>query len=163
MARGERNGHNLNAPERSASKARFTKWEIAEAASEEPHTLASLGPVTVTFTVQIDQPINKGHHGCALFNHERQLIWAWATDGLKLGIGEHHLRYVFPMLPVRPGPYSWEVSIYEDRDLLDFWECVPEMIVAADIHQHALDQWNGILNMPTRFAVNELGKVRVPE
>jgi ABC-type polysaccharide/polyol phosphate transport system ATPase subunit len=157
MARRERNGHNPNC-ERPASKARFVKWAIAEGAEGEPHTLASLDSVTITFTVQIDQPIKKGHHGCALFNHERQLVWAWATDGLKLDIGEHQLRYVFPMLPVRPGPYSWEVSIYDDRDLLDFWECAPEMIVAADIHQHAMDRWNGILNMPTRFSINELYK-----
>jgi hypothetical protein len=51
-----------------------------------------------------------------------------------------------------------EVSIYDDRDLLGFWDCAPEMIVAADVHQHAIDQWNGILNMPTRFSTNEVDK-----
>ena len=62
------------------------------------------------------------------------------------------------MLPVRPGPYSWLVSLYEDGDEIDFWEGVPGMVVATESYQHRDDSWNGILNVPSRFELD--GKAR---
>ena len=149
MARGETNGHSQ---ERGAgTKARFLRWEISEPRGDDPHVLTEIAPTTVKFTIEIREPVHKGHHGIALFNHDRQLIWAWSTDGVKLAVGQHHLCHGFPMLPVRPGPYAWQVSLYGDGHQLDVWEAVPEMIVATQSHQHQDDLWNGILNVPTRF------------
>jgi len=152
MARGERSSS--HADRASASKGRFLRWEIVEPQGENPHILSTLGRVTVQFTVKIDQPVRIGHHGCALFTRDRQLIWAWATDGVKLEAGESKLRYTFPMLPLRPGPYFWQVSIYDDGQLLDAWDCLPDMILATETHQHTYDEWNGILNMPSQFEIN---------
>ena len=154
MARGEVNGDQT---ERFAAKARFVRWEIVDSQAEDLHILSDLDPVTIKFVLDVSEPIHKGHHGCALFTHDRQLVWAWATDGLKLGVGQHELRYSFPMLPLRPGAYSWQVSIYDDLEQLDAWDCVPDMIVATDVHQHSSDQWNGILNMPSEFEVQSGG------
>jgi hypothetical protein len=92
-----------------------------------------------------------GQHGIALFNHDRQLIWACSADNVKLDVGQHLLCHTFPMLPVRPGPYAWQVSLYDEGKQLDAWECLPEMIVATEIHQHQDDRWNGVLNMPSQF------------
>lgn len=133
--------------------ARFLKWEVLESAGS-PHVLNRVGPVTVVFTVDIRKPIRGGYHGIGLHNHDRQLIWGWATsEDLRFEVGRHQLRYTFPMLPLRPGPYSWVVSLYQDGQLLDLWNCVPEMIVAAENYQHHRDEWNGILNIPTQFEV----------
>jgi homopolymeric O-antigen transport system ATP-binding protein len=152
MSRGETKGHSQ---ERSAgSKARFLRWEISEPRGDDPHVLTEIAPTTVKFTVEIRERVHKGHHGIALFNHDRQLIWASSIDNVKLAVGEHYLCHTFPMLPVRPGPYAWQVSLYEDGHELDSWEGVPEMIVATESHQHQDDLWNGILNMPSRFEVN---------
>jgi hypothetical protein len=63
------------------------------------------------------------------------------------------------MLPVRPGPYTWHVSLYDDGQLVDVWDCLPEMIVATEIHQHSRDEWNGVLNIPCKFEVLEGVKV----
>jgi ABC-type polysaccharide/polyol phosphate transport system ATPase subunit len=108
---------------------------------------------TIEFTVAVFQPIHDGHHGCALLNHDRQLIWAWATDGVQLDVGHHRLSYTFPMLPSRPGPYTWQVSLYDDCAELDVWECLPEMIIATEGFQHTDDEWNGVLNIPSRFQI----------
>jgi ABC-type polysaccharide/polyol phosphate transport system ATPase subunit len=152
MARGDRDDRNQS---RSMSaKARFVCWEIADSCVGDSRILSTLGPVTIKFIVEVNEPIHVGHHGCALFSHDRQLIWAWATDGLKLGVGQHELRHTFPMLPVRPGAYSWQVSIYDDGEQLDAWDCLPEMTIATEGHQHSYDRWNGILNMPSRFEVD---------
>jgi lipopolysaccharide transport system ATP-binding protein len=152
-------GAQLGRQERgSGAHGQFLRWEIAGSERDESNVLTTLGPVTVQFTVRITKPVRKGHHGCALFTHDRQLVWAWATDQIRLEPGEHHLRYTFPMLPLKPGPYGWQVSIYEDGEQLDAWECVPEMIVATELHQHASDDWNGILNMPSQFEVAARGE-----
>ncbi len=151
MARGDSNGH---AQARVAnSKGRFLRWQIGNAPGEDPHVLTTLGPVTIEFTVQLNEHVRNGHHGCALYNHERQLVWAWATNNLILDIGARELRYEFPMLPLRPGPYAWVVSLYDDEEEIDAWECLPEMVVATEVHQHSDDQWNGILNVPCKFAI----------
>ncbi len=153
MARGDQNGRGSNEADRRSSKGRFVRWEIVEPRGEEGNILSGLGPVTVKFIVNVDEPVRAGHHGCALFSHERELIWAWATDDVKLEAGEHEFRYTFPMLPIRPGPYSWQVSLYDEGEELDAWDCVPEMIVATENYQHQSDEWNGMLNVPAEFEI----------
>jgi lipopolysaccharide transport system ATP-binding protein len=140
----------------TTSPGRFLGWEIISPRGEEPNVLSQLTPTTVAFSLELKVPIRNGHHGIALFNHDRQLIWAWSAADLKLEPGRHQLRYTFPMLPLRPGPYSWQVSFYEDSENIDAWDCLPEMIVATESHQHSHDDWNGILNMPSRFEINGL-------
>jgi hypothetical protein len=153
MARGDQNGRGSNDGDRRDSKGRFVRWEVVEPRGEEGHILSGLGPVTIKFIVKIEEAVRAGHHGCALFNHERELIWAWATDDVRLEAGEHEFRYTFPMLPIRPGPYSWQVSLYDQGEELDAWDCVPEMIVATENYQHASDEWNGMLNIPSQLVI----------
>jgi lipopolysaccharide transport system ATP-binding protein len=152
MARGAANGDSRD--RLSSTRSRFLKWEIADSSSGAPHVLDTLGPVTIILSVELLQPITKGEHGIALFNSERQLIWARAVQDLTLEPGIHLFSHAFPSLPLRPGPYTWVVSLYDDARQPDSWECVPEMVVATPGHQHPDDRWNGILNIPTVFAIN---------
>jgi lipopolysaccharide transport system ATP-binding protein len=151
MARGDTNGHSQDRG--TPTKARFLSWEIAEPRPEPPHTLVTVGPIALKFVVQVTSAVHMGHHGVTLYNHDRQLIWGWAVDNVELEPGVHELRYSFPMLPLRPGPYSWAVSLYEEGQLLDAWECLPEMIVATENFQHRYDHWSGVLNIPSKFSI----------
>jgi len=81
------------------------------------------------------------------------LIWGWAAYNFEMQPGMHEFSYKFPMLPLRPGPYAWLVSLYDDQEEIDVWECVPEMIVATETRQHTYDHWNGVLNIPSEFFV----------
>jgi lipopolysaccharide transport system ATP-binding protein len=153
MARGDRNGG--SAARAASSKARFLRWEITEPRAESPHVLATMESVTIKFIVEVSKDILRAHHGIALRNLDQQLIWAWAADDVDLPVGTRELCYTFPMLPLRPGPYSWHVSLYDEGTLVDYWDGVPEMIVATEVYQHRSDEWNGILNVPSRFAVQE--------
>jgi ABC-type polysaccharide/polyol phosphate transport system ATPase subunit len=151
MARGDSNSESqVRGP---ATKGRFLRWEIIEPRGDNPHTLTALGPTIVAFSLEINQRVRKGHHGIVLFNSDRQLIWGWATDSVDLAVGQHELRYCFPMLPLRPGPYSWLVSLYDDAVEVDAWECLPEMFVGIPNYQHSHDRWNGVLNVPSEFSV----------
>jgi lipopolysaccharide transport system ATP-binding protein len=154
MSRGESGA--AQSARTTDTQARFLSWEIASAHAEDRHILRHLGATTIRFTVEVREPVRKGHHGIALYNRDRQLIWGRATDNIELGIGRQEITYTFPMLPLPPGPYSWAVSLYEmyaGHKELDAWECLPEMVVATENHQHPLDHWNGVLNIPSQLNV----------
>jgi lipopolysaccharide transport system ATP-binding protein len=137
------------------TKAQFLRWEIAETRPDQPHMLSTLGPITVNFAVELAEPITDGEHGIALYNAQRQLIWASAARNLSLEAGVHVFSHSFPSLPLRPGAYQWQVSLWESGDMLDMWDCIPEMTIATEVQQHYLDEWNGILNLPSEFQSRE--------
>jgi lipopolysaccharide transport system ATP-binding protein len=134
-------------------KARFVGWEIVEAAGDAHHSISTFSPVRVRFYVHVREEIRHGHHGVALYNAERQLMWAWALEDLSLRPGLHALTYEFPSLPLRPGPYSWQLSLWVDHKPADVWDSFPEMIISTPNQQHARDEWNGVLNIPSTFSV----------
>ena len=135
------------------SKARFLGWKFDVSKETNPHTLTSHSAVAVHFYLEVMQAVKHGLHGVALFNAERQLMWGTEVDGMQLAPGIHELRYEFPMLPLKPGPYSWLVSLFDDGSQIEMWDGVPEMIVAAESFQHRLDEWSGMLNIPNKFSV----------
>ena len=157
MARGDDN--RVQSERTAHTKGRFLRWEIIDPHGRRPAHPNRSG----SCDHQIHRRDPRAHreeavHGIAFFNHDRQLIWGWATDepGARYR-REHDFCYTFPMLPVRPGPYNWLVSLYNEREEIDAWDCLPEMVVAAEDHQHQFDNWNGVLNIPSEFSV--LGSV----
>jgi len=158
MARGEglapEGGNGHRSDRRPVTKARFVRWEIAGLSGEETHILKTLDAVTLKFTVDVRQSIQTGHYGVALRSHEQQVVWAWETQPLPLDVGERQLCHTFPMLPLRPGLYTWLVALYEQGDPIDVWDCLPEMMVATEIFQHPQDKWSGILNIPVGFKID---------
>jgi len=140
------------------SKAVFTRWEIqpieggwSDGASE----LRTIGKVRVVFHLDVREPLSQAHHGIALYNADRQLIWGTAADNFTLGTGPNELIYEFDTLPLRPGPYSWLVSLFEDEEEIDMWDATPEMIVTTPSFQHPrYDDWSGTLNLPTRLRLD---------
>jgi lipopolysaccharide transport system ATP-binding protein len=139
-------------------KARFVRWEMEGTDPATPHCLRTADSVTLRFHLKVVTPIQRGIHGIALYNMERQLIWGSSTGGLELTVGLHQFMYEFPSLPLRQGPYSWLLTLWDDEGQVDWWDSVPEMVVATDSYQHARDEWTGILNLPVKFALDELTK-----
>jgi lipopolysaccharide transport system ATP-binding protein len=129
----------------------FVDWRIREPQSENPHALSSVGSVSVEFTLQVAQPVRHGNHGIALFSAENQLMWANSYNGLRLEPGVRRLVHTLPSLPLRPGNYSWQVSLYDEGARLDLWEASPYLTVATDPVTHPQDRWQGILNLPSVF------------
>ncbi len=137
----------------ATQKAHFVRWEIAEPQGNSPHALQTVGPAKVRFLLEVHKPICHAHHGIALYNAERQLMWGYGTDNIDLQPGCHEAVYEFPSLPLRPGMYSWLVSLWDDSGEVDLWEGVPDMLVATESYQHARDEWGGILNIPIAVKV----------
>jgi lipopolysaccharide transport system ATP-binding protein len=148
----------LDSPERSVvshMRARFIRWEIIAPRSEQSNILTTMGPVTVRFIVQVNNSVRKGHHGIALFNSEGQLLWGTAMDDLHLQRGNHEFVYTLTTLPIRPGAYHWQVSLYDEKGLADHWTCIPELLINTKPVTHPRDEWAGILNIPYRCSINQ--------
>jgi homopolymeric O-antigen transport system ATP-binding protein len=150
MVSRDRNGTQRNRD--NFVKGSFHRWEIVSPDFQDGHTLSTLGPVTIKFALEIFQRVELGHHGIALFNNDGQLIWGAAQDSMKLQPGNHYFCYGFPYLPLRPGSYSWRVSLYDAGELIDAWDCLPRMIVATTPLAHPTDEWAGVLNLPAQFS-----------
>jgi lipopolysaccharide transport system ATP-binding protein len=142
--------------------AKFVRWQISGNRIEDAHILSSVGPVKIKFTLNVWRPIEDAIHGMALYTHEQQLLFAQATQKMSLGPGEYQLCHTFPMLPLRPGPYSWLATLYDggNGEMIDWWSCVPDMIVATENYQSGYDEWNGVLNLPTQFETLASSPVR---
>ncbi len=139
-----------------SSATQFLGWEIVSPPSGQPNLLASAGPCAVTFRVQLGEQLANGHHGIALRTSDGQLVWAWAAGGLNLPAGLHEFVHALPGLPLRPGVYHWQVSLYADRGLLDNWYAVPDLIIGTEPQAHPQDEWAGILNLASDFSVRSL-------
>ena len=138
---------------RAAAKAQFIRWAIDEQGSSLPNILASTGRVKLAFDVVLNAPLRMGVHGISLYNGERNLIWGTAAYNLELPPGTHSFVHELPSLPLRPGPYTWRVTLWDEHGLLDDWQCVPEMLVATEPVTHPRDEWAGVLNIPEEFSV----------
>jgi homopolymeric O-antigen transport system ATP-binding protein len=151
MTSGQRNGG--PSPRAASRGGRFINWEIVAPGAQDHHTLSTLDRVMIRFGIEINHPIELGHHGIALFNNEGQLIWGNAKDSMRLQAGDYDFCYEFPYLPLRPGSYSWRVSLYDAGDLIDAWDCIPPMIVATEPLGHPRDEWAGVINLPLEMKV----------
>jgi ABC-type polysaccharide/polyol phosphate transport system ATPase subunit len=148
----------------SGAKTRFLKWQITgPVETANPHHLDSFGETTIHFDFWVNDTLHRGHHGVALFSADRELIWGRAIDHLQLQPGLHRISYTFPYLPLRPGPYFWQVSLWQEYELFDLWDCLPEMIVATPNLQHPRDEWSGVLNIPSEVHLTQLGEVECAE
>jgi hypothetical protein len=72
---------------------------------------------------------------------------------MRLEACNYEFSYTFPYLPLRPGSYSWRVSLYDAGELVDAWDCLPQMLVATEPLAHPRDEWAGLLNLPSDFCV----------
>jgi len=151
MTAGEPSGEGSS--NRYDGKAHFVGWEVVEPYDANPHFLSTLGPVVIRFLLSVRESIQRVHHGITLYSSDRQVVWGWAADNLEFSPGVHELVYEFPMLPVKPGVYSWMLSLWDDHGQIDMGDVIPEMLVTTDSYQHPRDEWSGLLNVPMRFSI----------
>jgi hypothetical protein len=115
--------------------------------------LDTLGPVVVRFLLRVGREVRNGHHGVVLYDGDGQLMWGTGTDNVKLDAGLHEIRYSFDLLPLRPGPYRWLVTLSDNLAMVDSYDGVPTMSVETPPLGHRQDEWAGILNLPHTLAM----------
>lgn len=143
-------------PVTNNSKARFLRWEIVEPRDTGPNELSSFGPVVVRFVLDVYVPLRVAAHGISLFDADGRLMWGNAAYNFDLSEGRRQFVYVLPTLPLRPGAFRWQLSLYDEYGLVDLWEGAPELLVSTEPVTHPRDEWAGILNIPSDFRVSPL-------
>ena len=138
-------------PGTEQTRASFVRWEIAGSASAQQNLLDLSGPVTFRFVAEVNQAIPLAQHGIALYDSERRLVWGNGFRGFALEPGNHEFVHELPELPLKPGAYSWRVTLWDDGQLVDCWDAAPDLLVGTQPMTHWLDEWAGILNIPSRF------------
>jgi lipopolysaccharide transport system ATP-binding protein len=146
-------------PSGAIAKVRGLRWELEEEQPGNPHVLKSLGPVKVKFVVEINKPLSMVHVGIGLHSPENQLLWGTAHNIDSLEPGIYEFVYRLDTIPVKPGAYRWRFSLFDEFQMLEYWDCSPDMLVDAEPLGHLDEQWAGILNFPSEFALyDETGK-----
>ena len=135
--------------------ASFLSWKVVEPKATRPNHLITADACAFRIEVQLNQPVRNGKAIIALRNHDGQLMCAWGVNRLHLAIGRHEIDYSLPSLPLRPGPYHWEVSLWEGYELLDKWFCLPDLIIATVPQTHPDERWTGILNVPCEIEIRK--------
>ena len=135
-------------------KAAFTGWRVV-GEKAAANMLSQSGPVHISFEFDITRPMRHAELGASLHTTENDLVWACSTPNLDLEAGHARVDLLFPTLPIRPGAYSWQVRLVDDEDFVGIWDVVPPLVVATENFQHALDEWNGLLNVPCSFEVKQ--------
>jgi ABC-type polysaccharide/polyol phosphate transport system ATPase subunit len=135
--------------------AQFLSWTLGEPGTAQ-HEVTDFGPVTARFSVRIDRPIRNGHHGILLYDRDSRVLWGTGTDNLALEAGLYEIVYDLEGLALRPGPYRWHVSLYDEGHFIDDLECVPEMSVRTPPLGHRRDEYAGVLNFRYTMEVAEL-------
>jgi lipopolysaccharide transport system ATP-binding protein len=145
--------------DRGGMQARFVGWDLVDNGGQRSNTLRTLGPVEVRFAADVQTEIVAGLQGVALYDAERKLLWGTAMRDLSIAPGRYEFVYQLESLPVRPGVYYWLVSLFDGGKRLDFWDCLPEMLVATEPLSEAADDWAGFLNLTCRTAIQSDSQV----
>ncbi|HZS34081.1 MAG TPA: polysaccharide ABC transporter ATP-binding protein [Methylomirabilota bacterium] len=127
---------------------RFVRWELVKPRADEPNFLLESGALTVRVLMQVNRPVRHGHFGITLYNADSQIMWANAASQLVLEPGLRTFELELPGLPLRPGVYYWHVSLHDEHGLVDYWQCVPELIIGTEPVTHPDDRYQGVLNVP---------------
>lgn len=147
-------------PDGPKAKARFLSWKLMDPPDGNPYVLKSVGPVKVKFVVEVNEPLRMLHNGIGIYSAESQLMWGSATNIASLEPGIFEFVYELSVLPLKPGAYRWHVTLYDERKLLDSWDCSPDMLIDTEPCGHPYDKWAGLLNVPNQFAIYDLGGSR---
>ncbi len=139
-----------------SSDARQAKWLGWSLGAHEPtrgNVLTTTGPIEVTFRLEVRTPIRRARHGIALLSPTGQNLWGTAVTDLEFSPGVYELTHSLPGIPIQPGVYSWQVSIYTDDGMIDLWDCLPDLIVSTPPMTHYRDEYAGVLNFPSQFTL----------
>lgn len=140
----------------NGGRAKFLRWEIVDAKKDQANVLDWDGEVRLKFVARVNERLSKIHHGIALYNQAREVLWGNGIDELTLEPGIHELITALPSLPLQPGVYSWRVSLYDGGRPIDDWDCVPPMFVSTVPQTHRQDEFRGVLNIPSEFTIQPL-------
>jgi lipopolysaccharide transport system ATP-binding protein len=142
-----------DAEDGDVKQAKFLSWYMSAHEPSRGNVLTTTGPTEVTFRLEVRTPIRRARHGIALLSPTGQNLWGTAVTDLEFAPGIYELTHSLPGIPIQPGVYFWQVSIYTDDGMIDLWDCLPDLIVSTPPMTHYRDEYAGVLNFPSQFTL----------
>jgi lipopolysaccharide transport system ATP-binding protein len=140
----------------------YFEWSVRSPRGDSSHSFSGLGEVVIEARFHLRRPVPRAHCGLTLRDHNHLLICSWAQQGLDLRPGTIAFRFAIPTLPLRPGLYYLQFSLFEGRQRLDLWDAVPPLRIDTPPQDSTRDEWSGVLELPCRFSVVEAGSAATP-
>jgi lipopolysaccharide transport system ATP-binding protein len=147
---------NLENSRPAQGRAQFLSWKLVDSSNDSDHSVASDGPITVSFVLRVNQHLDGVHLGLILYDQDRHPLWSQTMEGMTIETGMHEIRYTLSSLPIQPGAYVWRIGLYDSGDRIDDWECLPQLQVVTVPFAQTRDEIAGFLNIPSEFDVRTI-------
>jgi lipopolysaccharide transport system ATP-binding protein len=140
----------------------FSGWEVMEPRGSQSNIVSDgSAPVCIRIRVHSQQTVGHGKVAVVLYDSRGFLISGWSFDGLQLAPGEHDIQLSFPGFPLRPGAYSFYISVHDDHEQNYNWTLVPALVIEGTPVTHFMDEWAGVLNISCSMETREISKAGV--
>jgi lipopolysaccharide transport system ATP-binding protein len=134
-------------------RAHFLRWWILDPEGKPTHVLSTNGEFRMQFLLKVNEPVLGLYHDIELYDQNRQRLWGNAISDVTLEPGFYLCDHVLPHLPIRPGVYTWRVTLWDGGETVADWDSMPEMQVATIPVGHPRDEKAGILNVPSECTI----------
>lgn len=111
------------------------------------------GAIEIRTELNIPEKIVGGHFGIIIINDDGRIVAGWAFDDLTLPEGAAHLVLGLDGLPIKPGTYSLQFSLFNRGNnlnggkVIEIWHALPRLVVNSEYYGHPQKQWSGPLNI----------------
>ena len=109
--------------------------------------------VEICTNLNIPEKIAGGHFGMVIVNDDGRIVAGWAFEDLHLPEGQTRLILGLDGLPIKPGTYSFQFSLFNHGNnlnggkVVEIWHALPRLVVNSEYYGHPQDQWSGPLNI----------------
>lgn len=144
-----------NLSEVKDGEVKFIKWEVLNSSLNQTHSLVSGEAVEFDFQLNCRRPLVDLRFNFAVQNAEGRLLIASGGKHLSqmsIQEGVYRLRWSC-RIPLTAGNYRLlvEAISVEDEELLDAWQCTPELEVSASPVDPPDGGWQGLINTQINF------------
>jgi lipopolysaccharide transport system ATP-binding protein len=128
----------------------FLKWSFPDGGNVITNTRDT---VRVCADLNVPEPVAGGHFGMVIVNGDGRIVAGWAFDDLDLPDGPMRLVLSLEELPIKPGSYSLQFSLFNSGNnlnggrVMEIWHALPHLVVNSEHVGHPQDRWAGVLNV----------------
>jgi lipopolysaccharide transport system ATP-binding protein len=128
----------------------FLKWSFPDGGNVLTSTNSA---VDICTDLNVPEAIVAGHFGMVILNDDGRIVAGWAFDDLNLSQGRARLTLRLEGLPIRPGRYSLQFSLFNRGNnlnggkVVEIWHALPGLVVNSEYYGHPQEQWSGTLNI----------------
>lgn len=149
-------GMSAGKAEADGASACFAAWSVN---GSENLLHDGMTQTTLRIDLCLKQPVSRGHLGLNIYSETGVLAGGWGFDDVNLDDGFQTLLLTLPLLPLKPGVYWIQLSLFNrgnnlnSGELVESWNAPRPLVVDSEPRSHPQDRWSGLLNIPAELSV----------